>query len=336
MKKINVAINGFGRIGRLAFKLLFENSNVNVVAINDLGDSATLAHLLQYDSVHQKFKHPVNFDEKTLLIGENKIAVFAEKSPEKLPWKNLQIDIVLECTGKFRSAEAAGKHITAGAKRVLISAPAGGGIKTIVLGINDHTLHKSDLIVSNASCTTNCLAPVIHIIEQAFGLKRAFTTTIHAYTADQNLQDGPHKTDMRRARAAAFNIVPTSTNAGIALADVLPQIGDIVHASAVRVPVIDGSLIEVTALVHKEPSIEEINQIFQREASGKMKHILEYTASPIVSSDIIGNSHSAIYDALLTQASQNMIKITAWYDNEYGYSSRLRDLTLKIAQLMED
>lgn len=323
MKKIKVAINGFGRIGRLAFKLLLPHPEIEIVAVNDLTDNETLIHLLKYDSTHGRLDVAISCDDDFIYVDGRKIDAIAIKNPEELPWKQYEVDIVLECTGRFRTIEDASKHLKAGAKKVIISAPAKGDIKTIVLGVNEGILNAEDVIISNASCTTNCLAPMIKVLEENFGLEKAFVTTIHAYTADQNLQDAPHKEDLRRARAAAMNIVPTTTNAGTALAKVYPSSAGKVKASAVRVPVIDGSLTEITAILKKEVTKEQINEAFKLASETYLKDIIEFTKEPLVSTDIVGNKHSAIFDSLLTEANGNFIKITGWYDNEYGYSSRL-------------
>jgi glyceraldehyde 3-phosphate dehydrogenase len=326
MKKIKVAINGFGRIGRLTFKLLLSHPEIEIIAINDLTDNNTLVHLLKYDSTHGKLNANITCDDDYIYIDNRKIDALAIKDPLLLPWKKYDIDIVLECTGKFRSEDEAGKHLQAGAKRVVISAPAKGNIKTVVLGVNEHILNADDKLISNASCTTNCLAPMIKVLEENFGLEQAFVTTVHAYTADQNLQDAPHKGDLRRARAAAMNIVPTTTNAGAALAKVYAPAAGKVKASAVRVPVIDGSLTEVNALLKVVPSKEQINEAFKKASETNFKGIIEYATDPLVSTDIIGNIHSTIFDSLLTDTNGNFIKITGWYDNESGYSQRLVDL----------
>lgn len=333
MTRIKVAINGFGRIGRLAFRLLHDHPDVELVAVNDLADNATLIHLLKYDSTHGKFKGSLSLDGEYLVVNNHKVLGLAERDPEQLPWGKLGIDLVLECTGIFRSRDKAGKHLTAGAKRVLISAPAkGNDVKTIVLGVNDDILSADDNILSNASCTTNCLAPMVKVLEEQFGIEKAFVTTVHAYTADQRLQDAPHS-DLRRARAAAINIVPTTTNAGTALAQVIPAMDNKIFASAVRVPVIDGSLTEINALLKKDVSVEDINKAFEAAANSALKGILEYTEDELVSTDIVGNPHSCIFDSKLTQSAGNFIKITGWYDNESGYSNRLADLILKIKEL---
>jgi glyceraldehyde 3-phosphate dehydrogenase len=326
MKKIKVAINGFGRIGRLTFKLLLPHPEIDIVAVNDLTDNHTLAHLLKYDTAHGRLHAVVSSDDHFIYVDDRKIDALSVKDPSELPWAKHDIDIVLECTGRFRNVEEAGKHLQAGAKKVIISAPAKGNIKTIVLGVNENTLTADDNIISNASCTTNCLAPMIKVLEENFGVEKAFVTTIHAYTADQNLHDAPHSSDLRRARAAAMNIVPTTTNAGTALAKVYPPATAKVHASAVRVPVIDGSLTEVNALLKKETTKEQINEAFKRSSETNLKNIVQYITDPVVSSDIIGNPHSTIFDSLLTDVNGNFAKITAWYDNEAGYSNRLVNL----------
>jgi len=326
MTKIKVAINGFGRIGRLAFKLLLSHKDIDIVAVNDLTDNETLVHLLKYDTTHGGLNAKVWCDDDYIYVDERKIDALAIKEPSELPWAKYDIDVVLECTGRFRSIEDAGKHLQAGAKRVIISAPAKGEMKTVVLGVNENNLTAEDKIISNASCTTNCLAPMIKVLEENFGVEKAFVTTVHAYTADQNLQDAPHKGDLRRARAAAMNIVPTTTNAGTALAKVFPSSAGKVHASAVRVPVIDGSLTEVNAILKKDTTKEQINEAFKKASETNLKGILEYTTDPIVSTDIIGNPYSTIFDSLLTDVNGNFVKITAWYDNEAGYSNRLVNL----------
>jgi len=289
-------------------------------------------HLLKYDTTHGGLNAKVWCDDDYIYVDERKIDALSVKEPLELPWAKYEVDVVLECTGRFRSIEDAGKHIQAGAKRVIISAPAKGEIKTVVLGVNENILTAEDKIISNASCTTNCLAPMIKVLEENFGMEKAFVTTVHAYTADQNLQDAPHKGDLRRARAAAMNIVPTTTNAGTALAKVFPPSAGKVHASAVRVPVIDGSLTEVNAILKKETTKEQINEAFKKASETNLKGILEYITDPIVSTDIIGNPYSTIFDSLLTDVNGNFVKITAWYDNEAGYSNRLVNLIEYIQQ----
>ncbi len=328
-----IAINGFGRIGRLTLRNLLKNKNVEVVAINDLTDNATLAHLFKYDSAQGSYPGKVSSSDNHITIGNKKIISLSERNPANLPWKKLKVDLVLECTGIFRTSQSAGLHLEAGAKRVLISAPGSGSdIQTIVMGVNDDQIDFNQTIFSNASCTTNCLAPVVKIIDENWGFVQGTMTTTHAYTSDQNIQDAPHK-DLRRARAAAFNIVPTSTGAANALAIVYPNVKDKIWAMAVRVPVITGSLIELNAVVKKEVSIKDINKKFKSAAKGKMKGILEYSEAPLVSSDIIGNPSSSVFDSLLTGADGNLITVISWYDNEAGYSARLSDMAVKLAKL---
>ncbi len=325
MSTINVAINGFGRIGRLTFRNLIQKSNINVVAINDLTDASTLAHLLKYDSVHGRFPGEVSISGDSLIVNGKNIKIIAERDPANLPWGSLGADVILESTGLFTDKENAGKHLTAGAKRVVISAPAKGDIKTVVLGVNDDSLSGDETILSNASCTTNCLAPMAKAIDDAFGIEKGYISTIHAYTADQRIQDAPHK-DLRRARAAAVNIVPTSTGAAKAVGLVLPHLQGKLDGVAMRVPVPDGSLTDLVAIVKKETTKEEINEVVKAAANGAMRGVLEYTEDPIVSSDIIGNPHSCIFDAGMTSANGNLIKVVGWYDNEAGYSARAADL----------
>lgn len=330
MTKKRVAINGFGRIGRLTFRNLMKNDNIQVVAINDLTNNATLAHLLKYDSAHGPFDGTVEATEDKLIVNGQEIVSLAERNPENLPWKAHNIDLVLECTGIFRSKEKAGLHLTAGAKDVLISAPGkGGGVQTIVLGVNDDQLDRRANVFSNASCTTNCFAPVAKILQEEFGIERGSMTTTHAYTADQNIQDAPHS-DLRRARAAAFNIVPTSTGAATATGKVLPDVAGKFSAIAVRVPVITGSMVEVNAFLSKETTVEELNATFKKYADGPMKGYLEYSIDPLVSSDIVRNPHSSIFDSLMTEVDGNFVKVVSWYDNEAGYSARMADLAARI------
>lgn len=331
MKKIKVAINGFGRIGRVAFRVMLEKENIEVVAINDLTDSRTLAHLLKYDSVHGIINADIKYEDKCIVVNGRKITVYAEKDPAVLPWKALDIDVVIESTGFFLNRETAGKHIAAGAKKVIISAPpSSNDIKTVVLGINDEILDMNDTIISNASCTTNCAAPMIKILDENWGLEDGYITTVHSYTGDQRLHDAPHK-DLRRARAAALSIVPTSTGAAKAITKIFPHLEGKLGGCGMRVPVPDGSLTDITCVLKKEVTVKEINAAFKKAAEGTLKGILEYTEDPIVSIDIVGNPHSCIYDAEFTSVVGNMVKVIAWYDNEYGYSNRLCDLIQKIA-----
>lgn len=320
-----IAINGFGRIGRLTFRHLLKKPGVEIVAINDLTDNHTLAHLLKYDSAQGPFEGTVESTDDALIVNGKSISAYSERNPEALPWSDLGVDLVLECTGIFVSKDKAGMHLKAGAKDVLISAPAkGDDVQTIVLGVNDDELDRRANVFSNASCTTNCLAPVVKLVDENFGIVEGAMTTIHAYTADQNIQDGPHR-DLRRARAAAFNIVPTSTGAAKAVKLVYPAIGNKISAIAVRVPVITGSMIELNVVIDKSTSVEEVNGIFKAAAEGPMKGILQYTEDEIVSGDIIRNTHSSIFDSQMTQVNGKMLKVVSWYDNEAGYSSRLAD-----------
>lgn len=324
-----IAINGFGRIGRLTFRNLIQMEGIEVVAINDLTDNATLAHLLKYDSVHGKFPGTVSADEHFLYVNNKKIHAIAERDPKALPWKDMGIDIVIESTGRFTDRESAGLHLNAGAKKVIISAPAKGDIPTIVLGVNDEVIHADHNIYSNASCTTNCLAPMVKVLDDAFGVESGFMTTIHAYTADQRIQDSPHE-DLRRARAAAISIVPTSTGAAKAVGLVLPHLKGKLNGNAMRVPVPDGSVTDFTATLKKAATVEEINAAFKAASETYLKGILEYCEEPIVSSDILGNPHSCIFDVDLTMVQGNTAKIVGWYDNEAGYSARLAQLTDRI------
>jgi glyceraldehyde 3-phosphate dehydrogenase len=302
---------------------------IEVVAINDLTDNATLAHLLKYDSVHGKFPGTVSADEHFLYVNNKKIHAIAERDPKALPWKDMGIDIVIESTGRFTDRETAGLHLSAGAKKVIISAPAKGDIPTIVLGVNDEVIHADHNIYSNASCTTNCLAPMVKVLDDAFGVESGFMTTIHAYTADQRIQDSPHE-DLRRARAAAISIVPTSTGAAKAVGLVLPHLKGKLNGNAMRVPVPDGSVTDFTATLKKPATVAEINAAFKAASETYLKGILEYCEEPIVSSDILGNPHSCIYDVDLTMVQGNTAKIVGWYDNEAGYSARLAQLADRI------
>ena len=332
MKKINVAINGFGRIGRVFFRIAFENPHINIVAINDITDSKTLAHLLKYDSVHRKFNAEVKHDTNHLYVNGKEIKIFASKDPENLPWKNLDIDIVIEATGLFLDKASAKKHLIAGTKKIILSAPAkDDDIKTIVLGVNDHLLTKEDVIVSNASCTTNCAAPMLKVLKQ-WGIEEAYVTTVHSYTGDQRLHDAPHK-DLRRARAAALSIIPTCTGAAKALGKIFPDLEDKLGGCGMRVPVPDGSLTDITCVLTQYPSVLQINEAFKKAANSDLKGILEYTEDPLVSTDVIGNGHSVVFDSDFTSVVGNLVKIIGWYDNEFGYSSRLVDLVLKMGKI---
>ena len=325
-----VAINGFGRIGRLTFRNLLNNPDIEVVAINDLTDNHTLAHLLKYDSAQGPFDGTVEATDDSLIVNGTEIKAMAERNPTELPWKELGVDVVLECTGIFRTKEKASMHIEAGARKVVISAPAkSAGFKSIVLGVNDDELKDDDLLISNASCTTNCLAPVAKIVVDNWGFVQGSLTTTHAYTSDQNIQDAPHS-DLRRARAAAYNIVPTSTGAATAVGKVVPEVQGKMFAMALRVPVITGSLIELNFIAEKETSIEEVNAVFKAQAEGPLKGILQYCDDPIVSSDIVRNTHSSIFDSGLTDVMGKMVKVVSWYDNEAGYSARLAQMAGKL------
>jgi glyceraldehyde 3-phosphate dehydrogenase len=328
--KTKVAINGFGRIGRLTFRILHNSDKVDVVAINDLTNTEVLAHLLKYDSAHREFDAEVSHNENSIIVNGKEIKVFAQRDPEALPWKELGVETVLECTGIFTDPEGLGKHLKAGAKRVLLSAPAKGAVKTIVLGVNDNELTDADVLVSNASCTTNCLAPMMKVLDDNFGVVKGFMTTVHAYTGDQRLQDAPHR-DLRRARAAALSIIPTTTGAAKAVGLVLPQLKGKLDGYALRVPTITGSATDVTVELKRDVTAEEINAAMKAAAEGPMKGILQYSTLPLVSVDIIGNKHSCIFDSDLTSANGNLVKIMGWYDNEAGYSARLADLCEKLA-----
>jgi glyceraldehyde 3-phosphate dehydrogenase len=331
MKRINVAINGFGRIGRMTSRVILKNENLNLVAINDLADTATLAHLFKYDSVHGIYQGSVEAQQNALVLDGHLVFVCAEKDPSQLPWKNLNIDVVLECTGKFLDLAGAGLHLKAGASKVILSAPSKEkeGVKTIVIGVNDQIIDKNDKIISNASCTTNNAAPMLKILNDKFGIRSAFATTVHSYTGDQNIHDAPHR-DLRRARAAAVNIIPTSTGAAKALNDVLPELKGKIGGAGIRVPVPNGSLTDITCILEKPVSSIEINEVFYQASVKELKHIIQYTSDPIVSSDIIGNTHSCIFDSQLTSVLEQMVKVVGWYDNEIGYSNRLVELAIKM------
>ena len=330
MSKKKVAINGFGRIGRLSFRSLLQKKNVEVAAINDLTDTHTLAHLLKYDSNHGRFDGTVESDDEHIIVNGRAIRVYAEREPKNLPWGDLGIEIVLESTGFFVDEAGAGGHLTAGAKKVVISAPAKGNIPTVVLGVNEDIMAGEETILSNASCTTNCLAPMAKVLDDNFGIEKGYITTVHAYTSDQSLQDAPHK-DLRRARAGAVSIIPTSTGAAKAVGLVLPHLNGKLDGIAMRVPTSTGSLTDLTCLLKKEATVEEINSAMKEASSGPMKGVMEYTEDPIVSIDIVGNPHSNIFDSKLTSASGTLVKVVGWYDNEAGYSARSADLISRIA-----
>ena len=333
MAKARIAINGFGRIGRLTFRALLEKEEVEVVAINDLTDSKTLAHLLKYDSVHRRFPGTIEVDGDYLVVNGNKIRIYAEKDPLNLPWKDLSIDVVVESTGVFRTREKMSKHLTAGAKKVALSVPADNAEDvdiTVVIGVNDHQIRPEHKLISNASCTTNCLAPVAKILHEKFGIVRGLMNTVHSYTNDQVILDAPHK-DLRRARSAAMSIIPTKTGAAKAVALVIPELKGKLDGFAMRVPTPDASIVDLTAELAVKTTKEEINTAMKDAAEGKLKGILEYCIDPVVSSDIIGNKQSSVFDSLLTQVIEgNFVKIVAWYDNEMGYSQRLADLVIKM------
>lgn len=328
-----IAINGFGRIGRNAFKLAFERSDIEIVAINDLTDTKTLAYLLKHDSTYGNYHREVSFNENSIIVDGKEIRVFAEKDPANLPWGQLEIDVVLEATGLFTDPAKARAHINAGAKKVVISAPAKGeGAKFIVLGVNEHELTREDEIISNASCTTNCIAPVMAVLEREFGIEKSMMTTVHSYTASQRLLDAPAK-DLREARSAAENIVPTTTGAAIATAKVIPALDGKFDGLSVRVPTPTVSLSDITAVLRRNVSKEEINEVFKRAAAEPFyQGILGITDEPLVSSDFKGNSHSCVVDLSLTNVvGGNLIKIVAWYDNEWGYSNRVVELVADVA-----
>lgn len=332
MSKIRLAINGFGRIGRATFRNLISNKNIEVVAINDLADITTLAHLLKYDTVHRLLEANISHEEDLLIVNDYKTIVLKEKHPEKLPWKELNIDVVIESTGLYATKAGAEKHLAAGARKVILSAPAKGEgseeIPFVVLGVNNEVIATADRIISNASCTTNNVAPLIKILDKKWGIEKGFITTVHSYTKDQNILDGPHA-DLRRARAAAENIVPTTTGAAKAVTRIFPHLEKNIGGAGIRVPVPDGSLTDLTCTLLKPASAPEINAAFKAAADNELKGILEYTEDPIVSRDVIGNKYSAVFDSQLTAVlgdKNKLVKVIAWYDNEIGYSNRLVEL----------
>ena len=326
MRITRVAINGFGRIGRRVFRLLQDHKNIQVVAINDLADAKTLSHLLKYDSIHGVFKGKISYNLNQIIVNNATVALQNERNIENINWKPYNVDFVIEATGKFRTLKALNHHITNGASRVILcSPPTDDSIKTIVLGVNDHILDQNDIIVSNASCTTNNAAPMIDVIQNLCGIKQAYITTIHSYTTDQSLHDQPHR-DLRRARAAGQSIVPTTTGAAKALTKIFPELSNVIGGCGIRVPVANGSLTDITFNVKNNVSVNEINAAFKLASETKYKGVLEYTEDPIVSIDIVGNSHSCIFDSLMTSVIGSMVKIIGWYDNETGYSSRIIDL----------
>ena len=324
---VKVGINGFGRIGRMVFKIMVERGGFDVVAINDLTDAKTLAHLLKYDSTHGRFKGDVKAKDKSIVVNGKEIDILSIKDPTHLPWKKEGAKVVIESTGVFREREKIALHLKAGAEKVILTVPAKDEIDNmIVLGVNEKALKDSDKIVSNASCTTNCLAPMVKILNDTFGIEKGLMTTIHAYTNDQRILDFPHK-DLRRARAAAENIIPTTTGAAKAVGKIIPELNGKINGMAIRVPVKCGSIIDFVAVLKKKASVDEINEAFKEVSNGPMKGILEYTEDAIVSSDIIGSSYSCIFDAKSTMViTDNLVKVIGWYDNEWGYSSRVVDL----------
>ncbi len=331
---IKVAINGFGRIGRLIFKAARHDKDVEFVAINDLTDAKTLAHLLKYDSVHGRYPDEVHFSGDTLVAGDRKVKVFEERDPKNLPWKEMGVDIVIESTGVFRKRAQIAMHLEAGARKVLLTVPAKDEIdRTIVLGVNDDDLKPEDQIVSNASCTTNCFGPLVKVLNDTFGINRGLMTTVHAYTNDQRILDLPHS-DLRRARAAGVNLIPTTTGAAIAIGKVIPELNGKLNGMSMRIPISDGAIVDFVADLKKDVTMDEVNAAFKKYAEGPMKGILEYCEDPIVSIDIINNPHSSIFDSLSTYVIDgNMVKVLSWYDNEWGYSNRAFDLLKKMATL---
>lgn len=324
-----IAINGFGRIGRVSLRIMLQN-NLNIVAINDLTDTATLAHLLKYDSIHRAFDGTIEHTPNSLIVNGKEILCFQEKDPSNLPWGKLGIDIVIESTGKFTSTEKANAHITAGAKKVIISAPASDKqTPTVVLGVNDYVLEKEAAIISNASCTTNNVAPMVKVLDELAGIEDGYITTVHSYTGDQNLHDAPHR-DLRRARAAAVSMIPTSTGAAKAITSIFPHLEGKLGGAGIRVPVPNGSLTDFTCLLKKDVSVKEINAAFKYASKNSLKGILQYTEDPIVSIDIQENSHSCIFDAQLTSVVGRLVKVVGWYDNEWGYSCRLAELVERV------
>jgi len=327
---MKIAINGFGRIGRIFLRSILTKPGIQVVAINDLTDARTLAHLFKYDSVHGGFKGDISFNDEYLYINKQQIKILAEIDPKALPWKELEVDLVIESTGKFTSKAGAQKHLTAGAKQVILSAPsADKSIPTVVLGVNDDTVDLRSPILSNASCTTNNVAAMVKILDDNWGIVDGYITTVHSMTGDQNLHDAPHK-DLRRARAASASIIPTTTGAAKAITSIFPHLEGKLGGAGIRVPVLNGSLTDFTCLLKRKPTVIEINAAFKAAAEGRLKGILEYTEDPIVSSDVLDNTHSCVFDALLTSIVGDLVKVVGWYDNESGYSARLADLVEKI------
>ena len=326
---MKIAINGFGRIGRMTLRAL-QNKNVEVVAINDLTDIKTLTHLLKYDSSHGHFPGQVSEDGKNIIVNGKSILLLSEKDPEKLPWKKLNIDVVIESTGRFTEREKAQAHIDAGANKVLITAPATGGVKTIVSGVNNEIIDKKDNIFSTASCTTNAIAPILFLLDKEYGIESGYMSTVHAFTADQVLQDAPHR-DLRRARAASQSIIPTTTGAAKAIGDVLPNLKGKLDGFSYRVPVVDGSIADLSLNLIKPASAQEINDLLKSHAGNQLKGVLEYTEEQLVSVDILGNTHSSIVDGTLTKSIGKIVKVVAWYDNEVGISNRIAELVSELS-----
>lgn len=328
---MNIAINGFGRIGRITMRALLQKAGLKILAINDLSDTKTLAHLFKYDSVHRGFNGIVSAEDGHMLVNGQAIRVFAEKDPSKLPWKELGIDVVIEASGKFTTAEGAGLHLKAGAKQVIISAPSPDKeIATVVLGVNDHLIDLRAPILSNASCTTNNVAAMVKVLDDNWGIVDGYITTVHSMTGDQNLHDAPHK-DLRRARAASASIIPTTTGAAKAITTIFPHLEGKLGGAGIRVPVLNGSLTDFTCILKNRTGTDAINKAFKSASEGYLKGILEYTSDPIVSVDILDNPHSCIFDSELTSVVGELVKVVGWYDNESGYSNRLADLVVKIA-----
>jgi glyceraldehyde 3-phosphate dehydrogenase len=334
MTKIKVAINGFGRIGRSFFRQSLQSNDIEIVAINDLTDVKTLAHLLKYDSTHGVLPNYISCSGDSILVDSTEIPVYSCPNPQELPWKEVGVDVVLECTGRFLKNEQALQHVIAGAKKVIVSAPSPDA-KTVVLGVNDDIITEDDFVFSNASCTTNCLAPLAKVLNDNFGIKSGYITTTHAFTADQSLQDMPHK-DLRRARSAMNSIIPTKTGAASAVGKVLPQLNGKLDGIALRVPVACGSITDFVCVVDKETTRDEVNKVLQDAADGPMKGILALSSDPLVSIDIVGRKESSIVDTELTKVDGNLVKLVSWYDNESGYSARLIDLCSRVLSLNKD
>ena len=328
---IRIAINGFGRIGRSFTRIIQQYDDIELVAINDLANPATLSHLLKYDSIHGKFNGEIISNKTDVTINGNTVKILNEKDPSKIPWKELNIDVVIESTGIFLTKKLASQHLSAGAKKVILSAPPkSDDIKTVVLGINDNIIDGSKEIISNASCTTNAAAPLIKVLDDMYGIESAYITTVHSYTSDQTLHDAPHR-DLRRARGGAQSIIPTTTGAAKAITKIFPELDGKIGGCGIRVPVANGSLIDISAILNKNASVDELNNAFKTAAQTSLKGILEYTEDPIVSIDVIGNINSCIFDSQLTSITGKMVKIVGWYDNEIGYSNRLADLVLRVS-----